>query len=85
MGGSTRGRRSPSIPTVNSRPPMYSSTSAGWRYFAIISRATSRISSSSRTTDLFVTPFEVPSATGFTSSGKPSSFGSRSLPLCMTR
>ena len=70
---------------MNSRPEMYCSASAGWRYFAMSSRATSRSSASSRTIDFFVTPFEVPSATGFTSSGNPSSRGSRSLPVFRTR
>ena len=68
--GAPCGRRSPSRPTVNSRPPMYSSISAGCWYLPTISRTTSRSSASLWQTLLLSTPLQEPSATGFTISGK---------------
>jgi len=70
---------------VNSRPRMYSSTSTGCRYLAASWRATSRSSASVSQTLFEITPFDDPSATGFTISGQRRSRGSFSLPDCMRK
>jgi hypothetical protein len=54
---------------VNSRPGMYSSTSAGCPYFSINIRATSRTPASSSTTLFALIPLLVPSWFGFTMTG----------------
>ena len=63
---------------------MYASTSAGWRYFAMSSRDHLAQLALVVHDALGVTPFDVPSATGFTISGNASSRGSRSLPVCIS-
>ena len=54
---------------MNSRPAMYSSTSAGWRYFSTQILTAARSSSSVSTTFVESMPLDEPSAFGFTISG----------------
>ena len=67
---------------MNSRPAMYSSTSAGCRYFVDeLARHLAQLGLVAHDRLLRVTPFDVPSAFGLTISGNESSRGSRSLPV----
>ena len=63
---------------MNSRPAMYSSTSAGWRYFSTQILTAARSSSSVSTTLVESMPLLEPSAFGFTISGNFMSGDSRS-------
>ncbi len=62
----------PKIPTVNSRPLRYSSTSTGWRYSSSSSVHTASKSDCDSTRDFSVTPLLDPSPAGFTNIGKVS-------------